>query len=260
MLSKLMKSAAVGALLFATPSANAAVTVVSGPTPGSTTATFTPTFGVGINNTVLLKFNGFNSSAGVPISGLTAELALTLLSVTGNSYNFSYILKNTSTNAAPGVIDASRISVFGFNSDPNLQSASVDNTDQFNLVKLNGAFNNNGGPDNAAGGLLEFCLKDAGNLQNCNSGAQGLAQGGTTDGLFSLTYSSLQSSIKLDNFAVRYQGIESSALGIRDGSAAGIVSGIVPEPATWAMMILGFGLIGGALRSRKAQGARVTYA
>ncbi len=26
----------------------------------------------------------------------------------------------------------------------------------------------------------------------------------------------------------------------------------VPEPATWAMMIMGFGLIGGALRSRKA--------
>jgi hypothetical protein len=26
----------------------------------------------------------------------------------------------------------------------------------------------------------------------------------------------------------------------------------VPEPATWAMMILGFGLLGGAIRRRKA--------
>ena len=35
----------------------------------------------------------------------------------------------------------------------------------------------------------------------------------------------------------------------------------VPEPATWAMMIMGFGLIGGALRSRKANvTTRVRYA
>ena len=33
----------------------------------------------------------------------------------------------------------------------------------------------------------------------------------------------------------------------------------VPEPATWAMMMGGFGLVGGAMRRRKAQ-VRVTYA
>ena len=33
----------------------------------------------------------------------------------------------------------------------------------------------------------------------------------------------------------------------------------VPEPATWAMMIVGFGLVGGAMR-RRAVSARVTYA
>jgi len=35
----------------------------------------------------------------------------------------------------------------------------------------------------------------------------------------------------------------------------------VPEPTTWAMMILGFGLIGGAMRSRKANvTTRIAYA
>ncbi|MEZ5735103.1 MAG: PEPxxWA-CTERM sorting domain-containing protein [Novosphingobium sp.] len=34
----------------------------------------------------------------------------------------------------------------------------------------------------------------------------------------------------------------------------------VPEPATWAMMLLGFGLIGGAMRSRKRQQPRVRFA
>ncbi|MEL6875314.1 MAG: PEPxxWA-CTERM sorting domain-containing protein, partial [Pseudomonadota bacterium] len=33
----------------------------------------------------------------------------------------------------------------------------------------------------------------------------------------------------------------------------------VPEPGTWAMMILGFGLVGGAMRRRKAS-VTVSYA
>jgi len=39
-------------------------------------------------------------------------------------------------------------------------------------------------------------------------------------------------------------------------------TGAVPEPATWAMMILGFGLIGGAMRQAKGRQAtvRVRYA
>lgn len=35
--------------------------------------------------------------------------------------------------------------------------------------------------------------------------------------------------------------------------------GGVPEPATWAMMLIGFGIVGGAMRGRKAS-IRVTYA
>jgi PEP-CTERM motif len=36
--------------------------------------------------------------------------------------------------------------------------------------------------------------------------------------------------------------------------------GGIPEPATWAFMILGFGLVGGAMRSARRQTVRVTYA
>jgi hypothetical protein len=46
---------------------------------------------------------------------------------------------------------------------------------------------------------------------------------------------------------------------IGTGTSSIIPLGVVPEPATWAMMILGFGLTGGALRSRKAR-VRVGYA
>ena len=33
----------------------------------------------------------------------------------------------------------------------------------------------------------------------------------------------------------------------------------VPEPATWLMMILGFGLVGGAMRYRQRHPAKVTF-
>ena len=38
------------------------------------------------------------------------------------------------------------------------------------------------------------------------------------------------------------------------------VTGAVPEPATWAMMLVGFGAVGGALRRRQKVATRVRYA
>ena len=44
-----------------------------------------------------------------------------------------------------------------------------------------------------------------------------------------------------------------------NGSYAGTLAfAAVPEPATWAMMIGGFGLVGGAMRRRRVQGKIVT--
>ncbi|MBI1200442.1 MAG: PEP-CTERM sorting domain-containing protein [Phenylobacterium sp.] len=43
--------------------------------------------------------------------------------------------------------------------------------------------------------------------------------------------------------------------GVDYSSASGVFltdTGAVPEPATWAVMILGFGLAGGTLRRRRA--------
>ena len=46
-----------------------------------------------------------------------------------------------------------------------------------------------------------------------------------------------------------------------DGFYTGTASlGGVPEPMTWAMMFLGFGLVGAGLRRRSKQTARVAYA
>jgi hypothetical protein len=56
-----------------------------------------------------------------------------------------------------------------------------------------------------------------------------------------------------DGFAQRYHfvGLPESAIGSPSGSA-------VPEPASWAMMVGGFGLIGSAMRGRRGVGAGVS--
>jgi hypothetical protein len=43
-------------------------------------------------------------------------------------------------------------------------------------------------------------------------------------------------------------------------TVAGAVGGGVPEPATWALMILGFGAVGGAMRRRQSVAAKVRFA
>jgi len=49
--------------------------------------------------------------------------------------------------------------------------------------------------------------------------------------------------------------IKSFRLGGSDIIATGTVEGAVPEPATWALMIVGFGLVGGSMRRRHAAAA-----
>lgn len=65
---------------------------------------------------------------------------------------------------------------------------------------------------------------------------------------------SVQNGVLRLNFANTLWGSNSTALiGLETASA-------VPEPATWAMMLLGFGAMGAALRSRRRQKVSVRYA
>lgn len=93
------------------------------------------------------------------------------------------------------------------------------------------------------GGFLDFI--PGGNIPSPGNGNQFLPN---TNGLFQLfgdpgeTFTSLQltsnsNSFEIDNLAVAP----------------------VPEPATWLMLILGFGLVGGVLRRREHETARIRY-
>jgi hypothetical protein len=55
--------------------------------------------------------------------------------------------------------------------------------------------------------------------------------------------------------AYKYYAFGASTRAIRDGNTdqelSGVTAGAVPEPAAWSLMILGFGALGGMLRSRR---------
>ncbi len=81
---------------------------------------------------------------------------------------------------------------------------------------------------------------------------------------FSLTASDLglRYSIGADNYYGYARFAGSSLISVAFESQAntpilaGAVAAAVPEPATWLMMIAGFGIVGGSLRARRRHGVR----
>lgn len=59
------------------------------------------------------------------------------------------------------------------------------------------------------------------------------------------------------SYAAKYQNIGSVALSV---SGEVLAAGGVPEPATWAMMIIGFGAVGGVMRRKSKVTTRVSFA
>mgnify|MGYP002779877872 CR=1 FL=1 len=222
------RSAAIGAAICASAlsvSAPASAALVVNPN-GSITASGTA------GGTAMLNFNGFADGSTIP--GLTGALQLTFAGFSGNSALFNFVLTNTSSSPITG----SRLTIFGFNVDPDITGATVTPpTSDFTEVVRGGS----------AGslGVIEVCFGGA----NCNGGGPGgPTLGQSASGTISLNFASPVTSVTLDNFYLRYQSINAPSLNIQGGSARGRVTPPVPEPGTWAMMLLGFGAVGFAMR------------
>ena len=156
-------------------------------------------------------FNGIVDGNVIP--GLTASIEFTLDSVdtTTNTWFFSYDVTNTSS----GLIDASRITAFGFNTVPTLTNSTSITGAVFDTVELN--------QNIPQLGMRDFCAT-TGNCQGGGSGGDGVQQGDTSSGTFALDFlnGTLLTSITLDDFFVRYQGIDSAALGFNGESGVGV--------------------------------------
>jgi hypothetical protein len=168
-------------------------------------------------------------------TGLSALLTLTFTGIAngGATYNFDYDLLNDSALSA-------RLSGFGFNNS-NITGGTVDGT--YTIVA--------GGNLPGFGGL-DICFKDGGGTSNCGGGGGGgVFSGNTASGTLSLNFGSALDSIALDDFTTRFQDIQGSNYG-NSGIGLGTSVPAVPEPSTWALMLLGFGALGWGMRRRNA--------
>lgn len=189
-----------------------------------------------------LVFDGFSGDSANTIAGLSASLRLTLLTgAQTRGYLFSYALQNTSTAGGAN----SRVSGFAFNSNPDVRLVAT--LGEFSNVILDGRYPNGIGD-------VEICLTGSNSCQG--GGRLGATHGDPARGFFLLAFDRPAQSVTLSDFFVRYQSLS----GLSRTSASGQeVTTAVPEPATWLMMILGFGAIGFAMRQRTRTTTRLRY-
>lgn len=196
-----------------------------------------------LGSTITIFFDGFTNGSVVP--GLTSTLTLTFNSVNAlGDYVFTYALTNTSNGTLQPF---SEVTAFGFNTNPNpdLANSSITSTaaladDQLTNIAA-GSISN--------GTSVEIC--GSGGPTCAGGGSSGPDVGETSGGQFILAFiGGDPGTVTLSNATVRYQSTGLTGT----GSAIGRPTPPVPEPATWAMMLFGFGAVGYTLRRRRRTG------
>lgn len=191
---------------------------------------------IGPGFTQSISFNGVVE--GSVISGLTAEADLTLASVVDSTWTFEIDLSNTSS--AP--ITDSRVSVFGFNTDPavNVSLSSSSST--------SGDFSKIGTGNVPQSGVVDICANTQNNT--CSGGGSGGVSILDSDTItMALVFDTAPGTVTLSDFNIRYQAILPGSI-CDENECSG--TGFVPIPA--AAWLFGSGLIGlaGIARKRKA--------
>ncbi len=218
-----------------------------------------------IGNSYSLTFDGF-VNGGPSIDGVGSALSLTLTGVQHGTYTFDYNLTNT---GATGDSVRARVSSFAFNTNPHIVSASGTGTYGFTNRRSNY-------PNGI--GKVDVCFQAKRTGSCAGGGSGGVFDGDSGTGTLSLNFGTAPSTLKLDDFFVRYQAISgvngvTSASGRRTfvtssggGSSGGGSSGGTPVPEPGMMLLFGLAVVGLVFgtrrpRSQKAEAkGRLTYA
>ena len=189
----------------------------------------------------------YGSSGGVYIPGLTASMTYTLVSVLDDGFgNNNWLFNASVTNTSSGDITASTITGLGFNVDATVESAAAAGV-YFDTTSLNSNISN--------ATWLDVCVWSGG---SCAGGGGGVTLGDSSAFTLSLAVDDGITSLMLSDLTVRYQAIAGTDYN-GSGSAIGTFVSEVPEPATWMMMIIGFGIVSASAR-RSHRMVSVTHA
>lgn len=169
----------------------------------------------------------------VPLPGLAATVTYSLSTVSTDKKKWTFDYEVYNASIAPV---ASRVSIVGFDVGPNMKSGVASGL--FTKVKSGNV---------PMVGNREVCLTTG---NNCSGGGNGgLTRGETGGGSFTLTFAAPTDTFTITNPFVRYQSLDFP--GKNGSSGIGLPVAYVPEPAAWAMMLVGFFSIGGALRLQR---------
>ena len=195
--------------------------------PASAAVVVNPDGTVGLNHNA--GTNAFTVNFEGP-AGTAASLLLTLTGGTGNAYTFTYSFNNTGSSA--------NLVGFAFDTDPALASVTA----------ISGPLAFGANANFPGVGTVDACFYSGNNCGAANG------QATSFNGGFTLNFNS--APVTLSNFVDRYASIAN--LNNQSGEGLGtVVHPAVPEPATWAMMLVGFGGIGVTMRRRRKPEGRL---
>jgi hypothetical protein len=200
-------------------------------------------------------FEGRTDGYADGLPGLAADVRFELEDVSdaGKTWTFSYEVHNASNALNGNQVLASRVSSFSFDVNPDETSASALPGGFFTTLARDVSMN-----AGAAVGVQDICVK-SGQVNNCNGGGgTGVALGQTGVGAFVLNFATAPGELVFTDPAVRFQSLDyrrPDGSVVSGASGTGFAVAWVPEPASWALMILGFAAAGAMLRRRRALAA-----
>ncbi|HYZ47773.1 MAG TPA: cistern family PEP-CTERM protein [Sphingomonas sp.] len=200
-----------------------------------------------LNKSFTVRTDGSTSNSDGLFATLVFKLTKVTATGTGTKFEFSYSVTNASVAPAAN----SRLGQFGFDITGTPGAGLTLSSGATDYFKLPG--NNNGNFNGL--GHREICM-NAASSSNCNGGANdGILSGlaNSKIGKLVFTYANSTQSVTFSNFATRWQAGQNGS----SASGPGVSITSVPEPATWAMMIGGFGLLGAAVRRQRRTAAAV---
>jgi len=211
---------------------------------GAPTAADAMTF-LNAGDTATAQIFGFDKVSGDFVGTLSADLTFKLVSKTDNdkAWNFTYEADNTSTD------HVARLVSFALSVDPNFKS-------QGGISGTSGAFTATK-VTKLEDFSAELCFVAG---SNCNGGGNGgvTSQVAKSIGAFTLNFQNAPlTGVIFTDFAGKFQATQYNnggslfAKGCPVGAHCGGGGTVVPEPATWALMIMGFGAAGAMLRRRR---------